>query len=183
MSFSQFRSPHTGARYTRQLFVECQADLTADKKLIDPPYSLIRDYPDKVCFRLVYVELGDPTGYQLASRYLEDYEHWRMLMKAPWFRAAKAIWDAELDAKLQSEGMTSIRSIADGIEGVPASVTLAAAKYLANREHRKADKALASEGTGAGRPSKAAIKQAAVELATTEADVASDLERIRLVKG
>lgn len=170
----------TNQRYTRQLFVDCQRELTLEDRLIEPPYTLMHDVKGKVNFRKIYVELADPTGYQLAIRYLEDFDHWRLLMKSPWFREAKAIWDEELDAKLKSEGMAAIRLFADGVEGVAPAVQLQAAKYLAGLEHRKKP---ATEKPTRGRPSKAEVQGELKRTASDNADIAADFDRIRLVKG
>jgi hypothetical protein len=149
--------------------------LNVDKPF-DPPYSLMQDFPGAVNFRKVYVELGDPTGYQLASRYLEDYDHWRVLMKCKWFVAAKEKWDEELDAKLSSEGLAVVRMFADGIEGVAPAVQLQAAKYLSDKLYRKAKAAVR------GRPSKEEIAGKLKEATSETADIADDLARIRSVK-
>lgn len=173
----QFRND-CNQRFTRQLFHEQSINLAHEVRAIEAPYSLIGDYDGKVNFRKVYVSLGDPTGYKLASLYLEDYDHWRLLMKCRWFVEAKAIWDLELDAKLASEGLATIRTIADGDETIPASVSLSAAKYLANRDYRKG-----ANGPAVGRPSREAVEGEIKRQAADAATVADDLARIKLVKG
>lgn len=170
---NKFRHPVTNARYTRLIFWELQQELPIDKRAIEPLYTLHIDKPGLINFRRMYVELGDPTGYKIANKLLEDYDHWMLLMKAPWFREAKAIWDQELDAKLKSEGMESIRIISNGIEGVSPAVQLQAAKYLANLEHRKGP--VAEKGTR-GRPTKEEVsgelKKQAEDTKTLEDDMA-----------
>ena len=141
-------------------------------------YTLMHDYPGLVNFRRVYVQLADPTGYKLSQLYLEDYDHWTLLMKASWFREAKEAWDKELDAKLASEGLSTIRMFSDGIEGVAPALQLQAAKYLANLEHKKVPK----EASKRGRPTK---EEVAGELKTQTQEAATfadDAARIRLVK-
>lgn len=165
-------------RYTRQLFFECQREMLTADRMIEPMYTLYDDRPGLINFRRVYVELADPTGYQVAVRYLEDYAHWEMLMKSVWFREAKEAWDRELDAKLKSEGLSAIRMFADGIEGVSPAVQLQAAKYLADTSY-KPKQALSRRG----RPSKEEVQGELKQQASAAADIASDLERIRLVKG
>jgi hypothetical protein len=166
-----FRHPTTNARYTRQLFWECQQEIGNVYKTIDPMFTLYQDKPGLVNFRKEYVKLGDPTGYKLANAYLEDFSHWQLLMKAPWFKKAKAVWDLELDAKLKSEAMEAIKLIADSGSVSPA-VQLQAAKFLANLEHRKQPK----QDSTRGRPSKEEVegelKRQTEDSKTIEADMA-----------
>lgn len=176
MSFTTFRSP-SNSRYTRSLFHECQQEMINDSKPFDPPYSLMNDYPGVVNLRKVYVSLGDPSGYKLAAAYLEDYDHWRVLMKCKWFVSAKEKWDEELDAKLSAEGLNVIRSISDGFEGLSPAVQLQAAKYLADKAYRK-DKAPAPRG----RPSKEEVAGILKQTVNESSDIADDLARIRSVK-
>ena len=170
---SVFRSPTTNARYTRNLFWEVYNTLADEYKTIEPMYSLHRDVPGLVNFRRVYVELADPTGYKVSQQLLEDYDHWQLLMKSPWFREAKALWDAELDAKLASEGLTAIRMFADGLEGVAPAVQLSAAKYLADRTKPK---------TSRGRPSRDEIAGELKREAGLATELSDDAARISLVK-
>ncbi len=168
----------SGQRYTRALFWEMIQEVPVANRPFKPPYTLHGDREGYVNLQRVYVELGDPTGYKLSQLYLENYDHWLFLSKTKWFKEAKIVWDLELDAKLKAEAMTTIRAISDGIEGVPASVTLSAAKFLANSEHRKTP----SSASGRGRPSKEEVQGALKEAAREESDLANDLARIRAVK-
>lgn len=173
VDFSKLRSP-SGKFYTRQLFQEEWCNLMHSERLIDPVFSLYKDRPGLINFGARYVALGDPTGYKVSQELLGDYKHWLALCKASWFRTAKEMWDKELDAKLASEGMDKLREILK--EGLPAQ-QLVAAKYLANKEHRK------NRNSTKGRPSKAEVDKAAREQAAFERELADDAERIRLVKG
>ena len=164
-------------RYTRQLFWEQQALLPTEMRKIEPMYTLYEDKGDLPNFRKLYVQMGDPTGYALAQAYLEDYSHWNLLMKSAWFREAKEVWDAELDAKLKSEAMTAIRQLANGGDEVPIASQLNAAKYLANGEHRKAQQAKPVRG----RPSKEEVTGNLKQMSADEASIADDLKRIRSV--
>jgi hypothetical protein len=157
-------------RYSRVLFWEEWVQLPLDRKVIDPPFTLYDDKPNCVNGRKTFVELGDPTGYKWAIKYLGDYEHWKFLMRCTWFREAYDVWVNELKMKLRSEAMDVIRRTAE--EGQPAQA-LVAAKYLASFEWEKASR---------GRPSKAELtgelKRAAQALEEEEAD----WQRIKVVK-
>lgn len=181
-----FRSPFSGSRYARVLFWEEQQKLPIEDRLIEPMFTLQVDKPGLVNFRKAYVEMADPTGYKMGMRYLEDFAHWQMLMKSPWFRDAKERWDVELDAKLAGEGLATIRAYADGIEGVSPAIQFQAAKYLANNLYRGSNASAAAPpytGKKRGRPSKEEI-EGNLKIETADAQtLAADLDRIRLVKG
>lgn len=166
-----------GARRSRALFYELWINLPVADRPEAPVFSLHIDRPGVLNLGRVYVELADPTGYKLSQLYLESYDHWTFLMRSSWFREAKEIWDVELDAKLASEGLDTIRSFSEGIEGVPSSVTLAAAKFLANKDYK-------AKRTGAGRPTKAEIAgnlKTETEAAQTFADDAARITTLRSI--
>lgn len=175
---SKFRNSRN-ARYTRQLFVENQQVRSNDECTIEPMYSLYYDYDGIPNFRKEYVRLGDPSGYKLAELYLEDYDHWEMLMRCSWFREAKEQWDRELDAKLTAEGMDAVKTLADGGEGVSPAVQLQAAKFMATKAYR--DKGDAKPKRG--RPSKEEVEGNLKQETADAKAFADDLKRIQLVKG
>ena len=178
---SPFRHPVTNVRYTRLLFWDQHQLLPIDSRTREPMFTLHHDKEGLINLRRSYVALGDPTGYKLAQLHLEDYSHWQLLMKCPWFKEAKEIWDMELDAKLASEGLDIIRQHADGFEGLSPAVQVTAAKYLADKAYKKAS-APASKN-GRGRPSKEEV-EGNLKLDTLAAkELEDDLARIRLVKG
>lgn len=172
--FSSFRSPVSNSRYTRQLFTDIMTSRIVEERLFEPPYTLYSDRPGKINFRKEYVRLADPSGFKLASLHLEDFNHWQLLMKAPWFREAKEVWDTELEAKLAAEAMESIRAIAKGDESIAVAVQLSAAKFLATRAYK--------QPAAKGRPTKADIIREAKDIASSDSDLASDIERISLNK-
>lgn len=133
-----------------------------------PPFSFNMDRPNCINVRKTFVELGDPTGYKWAIKYLGDYDHWKALMKSKWFVEAYENWLNELKVKIRSEALDTIRLIAK--EGQPAQA-LVASKYLASFEWEKGTR---------GRPSKAEVQgelKRATALLAIEND---DAERIGL---
>jgi hypothetical protein len=168
----KFQSP-SGKFYTRQLFWEESIELSSEVRVIDPVFTLYKDKPGLINFGKAYVESEDPTGYKVAEELLGGYRLWTVLMQSKWFQAAKKLWDEELDARLASKGFEKIKDLAKN--GLPAQ-QLAAAKYLANGEHRKDHKATK------GRPTKAQIEEKAKEEADLQSRYVEDYKRIRLVK-
>lgn len=160
-----------GKYYTRQLFWEESIQLLIEKRTIKPMFSLYRDREGLINLGKVYVKCADPSGYKVAQELFDgDYTLWTVLMGCRWFVAAKEVWDRELDAKLYSEGMEEIRTLAK--DGMPAQ-KLAAAKFLATKAYRKDNSA------SKGRPSRQDVDRAAKDLAATELDLEADLKRIK----
>lgn len=168
---SKFRCG-SGKYYTRQLFWEESIQLMIDQRTIKPMFSLYRDKEGLVNLGKLYVKLGDPSGYKVSQEVFEgDYTLWTVLMGCRWFVAAKEVWDRELDAKLYSEGLDEIRTLAK--DGMPAQ-KLAAAKFLATKAYRK------DNSSSKGRPKREDIDRAAKDLAASERDLDEDLKRIRI---
>lgn len=165
----------SGSRYTKQLFLELSQELSIECRTKEPMYTLMHERRGLPCFRHIYVALADPTGYELAVRYLEDYNHWEQLMKCTWFREAKEVWDRELDAKLTSEGMKVIRFLAEGNETTPVATQLTAAKYLADKAFRK----IVKEAPKRGRPTKEEVAGNLTVETQSAREIADDLARIR----
>ncbi len=165
-----YKSPNN-AWYTAALFWDMVITRTLEQRMIQPVFTLHEDKEGYVNCRKTFVELGDPTGYKWAMKYLGDWAHWKELVKAKWFAKALEEWREELRIKIQSEALDVIRavSITDDKQA------LVAAKYLAEYGWVKA-------GTGRGRPSKAEVQgelKKAVEAISVEDE---DAKRIGLVK-
>src|SRR6476661_10606613 len=124
----------TGQRYTKQLFHEMWINLPIELRRGEPPFTLNHKKDGLICFREEYVRDADPTGYTTSTRLLGDFTYWTLLCKTSWFRDALESWNEELEAKLQAEAMRKIREIAEGDD----AKALAAAKFLAQKEYKKA---------------------------------------------
>ena len=158
-------------RYTKQLFHEQNVQVQEGVRAINPIFSLHDDKPGLINFRKEYVADEDPTGFTTASRLLENYDHWLLLMKSPWFREAKAIWDLELDAKLTSRAFRKIQEVA--VSDSPQA--LVAAKFLANKEYKEKRNAK----TNRGRPTNEEVEGELKREVARAKDFRDDLERIR----
>lgn len=166
---TQFKAGN-GKYFSKQLFWEEWINLPIDQRVINAPYTLHRDQPDRINFGKKYIELRDPTGYKVSQELLDSYNHWTTLMSCRWFVAAKELWDKEMDAAITSEALDQIGILAK--DGMPAQ-RLAAAKYLANKEYKK------DKNASKGRPRQVDIDRAARDMAATDRDVLEDLKRIQ----
>lgn len=160
----------TNQRYSKQLFHEMWVNLPIEKRTVEPAFTLYQKKDGLICLREEYVKDEDPTGYTTAMRIFGEYAYWTYLMGVAWFREAKKTWDLELDAKLESKGLTKIIAIANSDD----KGALQAARYLANLEYHKT-------GAKRGRPTndevEGRLKAAAEELSQSD----EDARRIGLV--
>jgi hypothetical protein len=122
---SKFRNPANNQRYTRSLFFETNAS-NPDNILYTLKRQDHNNYPS--LYRL-YIEEEDPTEFDFANRYFEDYDHWLVLTNTEWFKPYISQWRDELQRKLTARAMKIIKAEAEG-KGRNA---LAAAKYLMER--------------------------------------------------
>jgi hypothetical protein len=151
-----------GRYLTKALFQDVALQIPMGERLLRPPFTLYSDRTSEgyICFRKTFVELMDPTGYQWAMKYLGDFEHWRKLTQSTWFQDALDVAMDELDNKLKSEALITIKAISEAPGDKQA---LPAARYLASGEWKKK--------SGAGRPSNQVISgelKRAVKVLTVE---------------
>ena len=143
-----YKSP-SNTWYTRALFWEPAQLQKKSEWPIEPVFTLRGDKPGLINGRKTFVELGDPTGYKWAMKYLGDWDHWLVLEQCSWFQDALAEWRKELDAKISAEAMDRIREIA---QDPTDKQSLVAAKWLASKPWNKKDT------PGRGRPTKEQVQ-------------------------
>lgn len=102
---NQFRNSH-GVRLLKGLFLEVA--INTDNVL----YTLRRDDREAEIkgetillpsIRRLYLETMDPTEYEFANKYFEDYEHWEMVSNSPFLKDHVESWRRELRVKIRSE--------------------------------------------------------------------------------
>jgi hypothetical protein len=169
----------SGQRYSKQLFRDLWVNLPVEGRTVHPCFTLHDDVEGYINFGREYINLEDTTGYKIAMRYFKTYDFWEFLMRSPWFREAKAVWDREIEAKLQAEALTAIRRIAADEED---KGRLSAAKFLYEAAGGVAKKNGPRVRGGAGRPSKEEVQGIIKQEAEDQKSLLSDLERIRAVK-
>ena len=121
-----------------------------------------------------YIEIGDPTEYQVATRLLGSWDHWLVLQKAQWFREELAGWRSELQIKMESERAKKMLEIVNGGDPSSAAV-IQATKWLADRYGTKKD-------IKRGRPSKDEVDNHLKRLKAEDEDLSEDLARLGLTK-
>lgn len=170
-----YKTP-TNSWFTKALFYEQYNMYTIEKRpSIKPVFTLYNDQPGLINARKTFVELGDPSGYKWAIKYLGDYDHWRFLMECSWFREAYEVWMNELNMKLQSEAIDRIKEIASNPTD---KQSLVANKWLASKPWQE-------KTTNRGRPSKAELQgemKRHVEALTAEEEDAKRIGLLKVVK-
>lgn len=173
---SKFRHPNTNQRYTKQLFHDHVTNMPLDMRTFSPLYTLHHDVKGYINFRKEYVKDEDPTGYKTASRLLEDYSHWQLLMGTQWFKDAKKIWDEELDAKLEARAMDAMKALMVDTDNKPAE-RIAAAKIILGKTGVKQP-----QTSPRGRPSKEEVQGNLKQETAAERTLQEDLARIGLIR-
>lgn len=116
-----------------------------------------------------YMEIADPTEYQVALRLFGSWNHWQALKRSKWFMEHLTDWREELKVKLESERYFEMTEKAT--KNTPQAIQ--ATKWLADRYGDSKENA-----RKAGRPS--AHEKAAYlkKLAEESDDTAGDAARI-----
>ena len=116
-----------------------------------------------------YMEIGDPTEYQVAQRLFGSWDHWQALCKAKWFSDELTGWREELQVRMESQRFIEmeLRSQKDDATGIQAT------KWLADRYGEKST-------AKRGRPSKAEKESHLKRLAKETEQLEDDSKRIGL---
>lgn len=127
----------------------------------------------------LYIEMSDPLEYDFANKYFYNWDHWKRISEAAYMRDYLPKWRAEVEIKLQSEALKMIQAeaIADTKYSYGANKYLAEKGWLKTSDHDPLQK---KSGRGAGRPSKAQIREEANRIASEEHDIDLDLKRLGL---
>jgi hypothetical protein len=116
----------------------------------------------------LFVEFGEPTGYQFAINVLGSYSTFRALEQGRHTKKLVAEWIEELEVKLHSEQIQHLRALSEG-EG---NTAYQAAKLLVTQEYKEKDKK--------GRPKKEDIAKAAKKELDLTNDIGDDFKRLGL---
>lgn len=91
--------------------------------------------------RRLYLELGDPTEYEFANRYLHDWDHWMKICNNAQLMEQIEEWREELEVKIRSQAIRKMLSLDSNFNAI---------KWAADGHWNT---------RGAGRPKKAVDKQ------------------------
>jgi hypothetical protein len=95
----------------------------------------------------LYLDEEDITEYRFANKYLDSYEHWKILLKCTWFKPLVESWREELKLKLQSRLYRLLYKILDSDENgdIPA-IRMALGALEKPKEGDKTKKSTRSKG-------------------------------------
>jgi hypothetical protein len=116
-----------------------------------------------------YMDIGDPTEYQVALRLFGSWGHWEALCKSKWFKELLTDWRNELRVRMESDRYYEMEERADR----PDASGIQATKWLAERY---GDKGTAKRG----RPSKEERARHLARLSHETAEEDADAERLGL---
>lgn len=158
---------HVGAYRTQSLFLETKG-VTALEPLLTLK-EIDWEYKGKTLpsLKRIYMELEDPTEYEVAIHVFGSWPHWLRLLENKAIRQEIDKWREELELKIRSKALKAMLDTAS-FEGAKGT---AAAKYLAERGWVKRP---------AGRPSKAEQKGQMKQDAELKRILAEDAERVGL---
>lgn len=114
--------------------------------------------------RRIYLELEDPTEYEVASRCFINWDHWKRICENKLIRPHIDSWREELEVKLRSRAVKDLMNLCASENG-----SFQAAKFLADRGWDK---------RGAGRPSKEELQKRAAIAESIENDFSADVKRM-----
>lgn len=131
---------------TQSLFWDVWVSLSPGNRHCDPVFTFDSDRPNLINFKRTFVDLGDPTGYEWAIKYLESYDHLLYLLKRDWFVRVFEEALEELHMKTRAAALRKIKDIADNSPNEAQS--LAASKYLAEKAWDKGKVGRPAKTTG-----------------------------------
>lgn len=169
---SKFRNPQN-IRYTRALFIDAHEGEDKSTCLYTLTGEGSEQYPS--LYRL-YLDMEDPTEWEFAETYFEDYEHWMKIAESPWAKEHVERWRTELDLKIRAQALKRVRKIAES----DTKDSLAANRYLLDKGWVVNPDGSRGTPRKRGRPSKEAIRKEAEALFKAEKEYEEDYNRLVL---
>lgn len=155
-----------GQHFIRQIFYEMN---TEDKNTI--LYTL-KDYDIELDGRAIpsihrlYVEAEDPTEYNFANTYFDNWNHWDKIRSGVWFKPYLDSMRKELKVRMDHKAFQKIKTVAEG----DTRDAFQANKYLIDKGLGDANKR--------GRPTKQSVIDEAKGLVKDNEDFNSDFDRM-----
>ena len=157
----------TGGRFrTQSLFAEFERDGY-------PPHFTLRREGRAGVVNIYekYMEIADPTEYQVAIQLLGSWQHWQALIRSEWFMKHLNSWRGELAVKMESERYHEML-----INTHRDKTRVAATKWLADRYGERKNPA-----RKAGRPTKQEKEAYLAQERRDSQDLKEDAERIGIL--
>ncbi len=118
-----------------------------------------------------YMEIGDPTEYQVAIQLFGSWQHWTVLGNAEWFNKHLRSWRTELAVKMESDRYHEM------VENTTKDkLRVQATKWLADRYGERKNTT-----RKAGRPTKQEKEAYLAQLERDSQDLTEDARRIGLL--
>jgi len=164
---NKFRHPTTNGLYTTVLFIENRFAANQEKINLERALYTLQPYDKELrgkvykSLKRLYLETNDPTGYILATDYLDGWDH-LLKLKASVLREQWPQWEDEMEIRLKSLAIMTLIVKAESGDAV-------SAKFLATKgwDKRKA-----------GAPSKDERTRQLKINRGIEADIRADAKRI-----
>lgn len=118
-----------------------------------------------------YIEIGDPTEYQVAMKLLGSWEHWELLSSRTWFKPHIDLWRRDLDRKRKSDLVFKVQDLADNASNE--AVRSSAIKWLEERTTTQP-----KHSPKRGRPSKVEIENKLKDELDDLATINNDAKRL-----
>lgn len=152
-----------GRPITQSLFLEMGYTSNAVYTLKDVDYTYKgKLYPSA---KRLYLELGDPTEYEFATKYFLGWDHWQRICANKLVSEHIMKWRDELEVKLRSQAVRmNIEAAKNG--------NYQAAKWLADRGWLT---------RAAGRPSKAEVAKELKVAADIQNEYGADVIRLKAI--
>lgn len=124
------------------------------------------EYKGKVypSLKRIYLELEDPTEYEVSRRCFLDWAHWKRVCENKLIKPHVEAWREELEIMVRSRAVKAIIDLSASESG-----SYQAARFLADRGWDK---------RAAGRPSKEEMEKRAAIAEKIENDFAGDIKRM-----
>lgn len=157
-----------GRFLTRALFKET-SDLMSRKKF-SPEFTLKEyDITGYKSMRALYLSFDDPTEYKFAMEVLGSWDHWQKLSACTWFKEDLEAWRFELELKLRSQGITTMKDLATVDRNKDAAKWLAQGGWNTSSTPKR------------GRPSKQEVEGERKIQARMKNDIEDDAKRLGII--
>lgn len=162
---------HNNIRLTRALFYEVAGEDKSGVIYTLKDRDHIVDGNVLPSLYRLYMEMEDLTEYEFANKYLDGWEHWKMIDDAYWMKDIVKRWREELYLKIAARALNGIKTISR----TNTRDAMAAQRYLIEKGWIPKD-----EKEKRGRPSKEDIKKEAQRQVLNDRQLKEDMDRIGL---